>query len=154
MVLRSLRGAPNQGWAPQFSSAQTQLCCTPVGAVLCSSSSPCPPAPAIPAGSGSSPALPSVSQQDVGDVGAHFWLMGCPEAQRGFGNYLRPKDGELESSGILLSPCHSQKCCHTHCEQLGKRWGEQEGKASRVPLSPEPCDVPAAPGSSALVQVL
>lgn len=75
LVLSSLPGAPNQGWAPQLSSAQTQPCCTPVVAVLCSSSNPCPPAPAIPAGDGSSPAVPSVSQQDVGDVGLQFSIM-------------------------------------------------------------------------------
>lgn len=122
----------------------------PRGGCAVLSCSPCPPAPAIPAGSGSSPALPSVSQQDVGNVGAHFWPMVFPEAQRRFGNYSCPRDGKLGSS-----QSHPQRCWHAHCEQLRKRRGEQEGKASLCPSVPralgcactcrELCSGPGAP---------
>lgn len=135
VVLSSLPGAPNQGWAPQFSSAQTQPCCTP--SWLC-----CTPAPVLvllllpSLLAVAAPQLSPVSPSRMWQIWGHIFGRWGPQRHRE-DLELFMSQGLLGSNQSLLSPRRPQMRSHAHYEQLGERWGEQEGKASPVSFCPQ-----------------
>lgn len=135
MVLSSLPGAPNQGWAPQFSSAQTQPCCTP--SWLC-----CTPAPVLvllllpSLLAVAAPQLSPVSPSRMWQIWGHIFGRWSPQRHRE-DLELFMSQGLLGSNQSLLSPRRPQMRSHAHYEQLGERWGEQEGEASPVSFCPQ-----------------